>query len=164
MNGGSLYTSRDKNILTHIDRARNKYGVESFRYEVLEHIDSPDIESLQNRLNELECYYISKFDSFKNGYNSTEGGEGCLGKEVSENTKMKISLSLTGHSVSQETRNKMSLNYHNNRTGTKHSEESKKLISESRKGKCCKSENGNSKAVICYTKSDELVKEFDSMV
>lgn len=69
-----------------------------------------------------------------------------------------------GHSVSEETRLKMSASYVNNRKGTKHSEESKKLISQNRHGKCCGNENGHSKAVLCYTKEGEFVAEFECMI
>ena len=50
--------------------AINKYGAENFTPSVIE--DNIDNELL----NDKECYYIELFDSFKNGYNSTLGGEG----------------------------------------------------------------------------------------
>ena len=52
-----------------IHRAIFKYGKENFTLEVLETIDS-------SLLNEREQYWISHFDSYNNGYNSTEGGQG----------------------------------------------------------------------------------------
>lgn len=52
---------------------------------------------LKERLNELEIYYIRKFNSFNDGYNSTEGGSS--GK-LSEETKSKISESLKGRPMS----------------------------------------------------------------
>lgn len=42
-------------------------------------------------LNEREKYWIQHFDSFKNGLNSNEGGEGNIGYKVSKETKNKIS-------------------------------------------------------------------------
>lgn len=53
-----------------IYNAMNKYGKENFYCELLEE-DIP-IEELNNR----EIYYIEKYDSFENGYNSTKGGDG----------------------------------------------------------------------------------------
>lgn len=52
----------------HIKRAIFKYGKENFDIEVLEECDS-------SMLNERERYYISYFDSYHNGYNSTPGGQ-----------------------------------------------------------------------------------------
>ncbi len=44
----------------------------------------------------LEKYFIQYFDSYKNGYNSTLGGEGTFGKKLSQNTKNKIRNSVSG--------------------------------------------------------------------
>lgn len=49
--------------------AINKYGAENFYIEVIEGNVS------QEKLNELEIFYIEKFNSFANGYNSTVGGD-----------------------------------------------------------------------------------------
>ncbi len=87
------------------------------------------LQELELKLNELEEYYIREYDTLESGYNSTSGGEGCLNRIVSEETKLKISKTLMGHSVTEETRLKMSASYVNNRKGTKHSEESKRLMS-----------------------------------
>lgn len=47
----------------------NKYGSENFYCETLE-------ENIPyEKLDEREVYYIEKFDSFHNGYNSTPGGD-----------------------------------------------------------------------------------------
>lgn len=51
-------------------RAIKKYGVENFDWEILETGDFTP-----QQLNEKEIYWIDKFDSFKNGYNSTLGGQ-----------------------------------------------------------------------------------------
>ena len=87
------------------------------------------LQELESKLNELEEYYIQEYNTYELGYNSTSGGEGCLNRIVSEETRLKISKTLMGHSISEETRLKMSASYVNNRKGTKHSEESKKLMS-----------------------------------
>ena len=52
-----------------IYNAMNKYGKENFYCEVLE--EGIDIDTLD--IKEIE--YISKYDSFNNGYNSTNGGD-----------------------------------------------------------------------------------------
>lgn len=160
----ALYTSRNGGILSYIDKARQKYGISNFEYEVLQRVTCETLQELESKLNELEEYYIQEYNTYESGYNSTSGGEGCLNRIVSEETRLKISKTLMGHSISEETRLKMSASYVNNRKGTKHSEESKKLMSQNRHGKCCGNENGHSKAVLCYTKEDEFVAEFECMV
>jgi hypothetical protein len=51
-------------------RAIEQYGEESFLHEELKIVD--DVETAKK----LEIYYISLYNSFKNGYNSTPGGDG----------------------------------------------------------------------------------------
>lgn len=54
-------------------KAFKKYGIENFTFEILE--ECPIAE-----LGEKEKYYIAKYDTYKNGYNMTTGGEdnsGC---------------------------------------------------------------------------------------
>ena len=50
-------------------QAMRKYGIESFMVETLEEISN-------QHLDERECYWIKFFDSYKRGYNMTEGGSG----------------------------------------------------------------------------------------
>ena len=50
--------------------AIKKYGIQSFIIEEIEEIT--DI----NLINEREQYWIEYYDSFKNGYNATKGGDG----------------------------------------------------------------------------------------
>ena len=53
-----------------------EYGLENFSYEILEEFESFD----QDLLNELECYYIKKYNSMKpNGYNMVPGGSNGAG-------------------------------------------------------------------------------------
>lgn len=56
---------------SYIDRALRKYGEENFDLSILED-NINDIE----KLNELEIFYINKYDTFNNGYNLTKGGCG----------------------------------------------------------------------------------------
>ena len=79
----------------HFHRAIRKYGAESF---VIEQIDSA---STQKELNEKEIYWISKFNSVINGYNTATGGEGGntykgRTQQQMEVTKELISMSNTG--------------------------------------------------------------------
>ena len=53
-----------------------EYGLENFSYEILEEFDYFD----QDLLNQLECYYIEKYNSMKpNGYNMVPGGSNGTG-------------------------------------------------------------------------------------
>ena len=49
-------------------RAMRKYGIENFTFEVIE-------ECKQSELNKRETYWIDYYDSYKNGYNLTNGGD-----------------------------------------------------------------------------------------
>lgn len=58
-----------------INEARKKYGVLNFEYEVIFEVKSFIINEVQEILNDKERQYIKLFDSYYNGYNSTEGGD-----------------------------------------------------------------------------------------
>lgn len=49
--------------------AFEKYGVENFEVELIEEVNV-------DKLDEREIFWIAKYDSFKNGYNATIGGQG----------------------------------------------------------------------------------------
>ena len=51
-----------------IHKAINKYGKSNFTLEVIEEVESTN-------LNDRERYWIRYYDSYNNGYNSTEGGQ-----------------------------------------------------------------------------------------
>lgn len=51
-----------------IHKAINKYGKSNFTVEVIEEVESTD-------LNDREKYWIKFYNSYNNGYNSTEGGQ-----------------------------------------------------------------------------------------
>ena len=77
----------------YINRARVKYGIESFSYEVLVEILNDDEIILKDTLNLLEEKYISLYHSKdpKFGYNLTDGGKSGKGQIVSQETRNKIS-------------------------------------------------------------------------
>jgi group I intron endonuclease len=55
----------------HFHNAIRKYGADDFSYEIIE----DNIKSVET-LNERERYWISYYNSYYDGYNSTMGGEG----------------------------------------------------------------------------------------
>ena len=50
-------------------QAMREYGIDNFEFEVIE-------ECSEKELNEKEQFWISFYNSFKNGYNSNKGGQG----------------------------------------------------------------------------------------
>lgn len=125
----------DSNTRKHtvISRAIRKYGWNNFDFSVLEDgIQSVDL------MNKKEREYIVKFDSTNpsKGYNITMGGDGGLGMNGIKNGmfgKKRPDLSLrnksnTGKHLSKEQRQKISESNKNK----KHSESSKKIMSEVR--------------------------------
>ncbi|MFA7135654.1 MAG: hypothetical protein WC125_07305 [Bacteroidales bacterium] len=62
-----------------IENARKKYGPQAFNYEILEKVSFGTEEGIIRILNELEIFYIDKYNSFRNGYNNTIGGGGANG-------------------------------------------------------------------------------------
>lgn len=51
----------------HIYRGFRTYGLDNFKFEVIE-------ECTESELNEREIYWISYYNSYRDGYNETEGG------------------------------------------------------------------------------------------
>lgn len=76
----TAYARKDRNYNNLIYKAIRKYGLENFAFEIIEEV--PDNQDLDER----EIYWISYYNSYKNGYNMTPGG-GCLRGEDSPNTK-----------------------------------------------------------------------------
>lgn len=61
--------------------AIRKYGWDSFKYEVLFTTFEEDFNLRQQILNEREIYYIGLYDTFRNGYNETIGGNQLSGQD-----------------------------------------------------------------------------------
>ena len=100
----------------HFHRAIRKYGFDKFEWNIIEdNIDKNDLE-------EKEVYYVDKFDTFKNGYNMTIGGE--KNYSLSEESKKKISDTHRGKKLSKETKLKIS-----NSVKNLYTDEYRKLIS-----------------------------------
>lgn len=140
---------------THFHRSIKKYGQENFDWEIL-HDDITNIDDLNN----LETYYIGYYDTFKNGYNLTEGGGGCVGYSHTEESLRKISIAMKGSGCGENNSmygvhrfGKSAPNYgkrykNRNRKREKASEETKLKMSEVRVGRFTGKENPNARAVI----------------
>jgi group I intron endonuclease len=81
--------------------AVRKYGWENFIYGVIEECDIPT-------LTQKEIFYITEYNTFKCGYNSTLGGDGKSGWNHNAETKEKIRKSNIGKIRSEEIRKKLS--------------------------------------------------------
>jgi group I intron endonuclease len=89
---------RENNLSdTKLNRAILKYGCDNFN---VEEIHKCPIDELDK----WEQYYIEKYDSFKNGYNSTIGGSGALGLTRSDEVKQKIREFQIEHNKNPEVR------------------------------------------------------------
>lgn len=60
--------SNTKDYSTKFYRAIRKYGIKDFTFEIIEEVS-------KEKLNEREAYWVASYNSYKNGYNSNQGGE-----------------------------------------------------------------------------------------
>jgi len=106
-----------------VQRALNKYGINSFDISITDTAESNKI------LSEKERYWIKFYNSQSpNGYNLTIGGEGVV--SPSQEVREKLRLFNTGRKQSKESIEKTRIA----NIGRKHSDEWNKKISESNKG------------------------------
>ena len=118
-----------------IKKAIQKYGIENFTKEYLAFCDT------EEKLNWFEKFYIKKYKAREVGYNLTDGGDGCLGRKQTEETKQKLRKP-----KSEETKQKISeaqkrycKEHSGQNTGNHYSlgpmtDEHKQKLSESHKG------------------------------
>ncbi len=78
-------------------KAIKKYGWDNFEWQIL-------YQSLEKDhcLLIMEYYFIKEYDSFKNRYNMTLGGEGTLNYIMPEEQKIKISNKLKGRIFTEQ--------------------------------------------------------------
>lgn len=108
-------------------KAIKKYGHENFTIELIETCDP-------ERANEREVFWISHFNAFVDGYNSTTGGDHF---GFSEESKKKLSESRRGKSLSAETKQKLSIALRGEKNpnfGKKKSEETLRKMSHAKMG------------------------------
>ena len=86
-----IHKSASKNQDFKFYRSIRKYGWDNFEWSII--YQSKD---KQHTLKEMETHFINEYDSMKNGYNSTLGGDGTLGRKRTTEEKIKQSLSTKG--------------------------------------------------------------------
>ena len=124
-------------VKTHFYCAIRKYGEENFDWEIVCSTNN------KQHLNELETYYITKYDSIKNGYNMVDGGD---------NNIMDIESVKTKHDEimqSDEVRSKISQSMKKYRAEHPFTEEHKRKLSEKAKGNH-NFGSGDTRSVGCY--------------
>jgi len=82
-------------------RAVRKYGWDNFVYGTIEQFHI-------NQLDDMEVYFIEKYDTLNNGYNSSIGGKTTRGYKHTDETKKLLSEMKIGTKHSIETKQKMS--------------------------------------------------------
>jgi group I intron endonuclease len=103
-----------------LTEAIQKYGYQNFSIDLIEEVESAE------RAYELEQYYIKEYNTkVPNGYNLTDGGDGIFGWEVTEEYRQECS-----ERVKQLHKEKKVGMY-----GKKHSDDTKRKMSEASKGK-----------------------------
>lgn len=80
-------------------RAINKYGIDNFKIRIIEECNT-------DLLDKRETYWIDSLETYRYGYNATTGGEH---PEHSEETRNKISQSMSNVSHSEEWTNNVSI-------------------------------------------------------
>jgi group I intron endonuclease len=100
----------------YLQNAWNKYGEENFKFYIIEECDKELL-----RIKESE-YVLSLNTKTPNGYNLTDGGDGCTG--MTEESRLSISE-----------KNKINSLGNSSHLGCKHSEEARRKMSEANKGR-----------------------------
>jgi hypothetical protein len=108
-----------------IHRAIRKYGIEKFRFETLFYCLSKE-EMNQREIETIKAMCANG----SGGYNLTDGGKGANGHIVSDETREKMRIVMTGRKFSEERRAKAGKAH----IGLKRSDETKAKMSKAHKG------------------------------
>ena len=144
---GDGYIKNNPN--TKFARAIRKYGWDAFNHEVVLTIECETKEELDFWLKEWEKYYIEKYDSYYNGYNSTLGGDGTFGYGRTEERKEKQSKKMVGKYKDEN----------QPLYGTHHSDKTKKKIGNSNKGRTPSEKQKNKMKKLMEGKNNPRAKK-----
>lgn len=152
------YTTHTPKPTDYFHIALNKYGIDNFRFSILFKINSNNIVHLNIILDNMEIFFIRKYKTTDRslGYNLTEGGKGMRGYKVSEEIKLKYSISRRGRKHSETTKLKIG-KAHKNKFVSK---ETRNKLSVS--AKLRKVANKRGKSICQYSKDMILINTFIS--
>ena len=165
------------NCDTYLYNAMHKYGWEKFHFEVID--ESP---TTQEELDQLEAYYIEKYDSIKNGYNMIGGGSGA-NPMFFERSRIKHDNIMRSDEVRSKISVSMKESYEKRGGPTeehrKHLSEQKKALYASPKGDLVRAKfresyvftpehqaamiKGRQKGVYCIDRSGNIIREFNTV-
>jgi group I intron endonuclease len=80
---GHVYDVKHEVDNTHLHNAMKKYGIENFLIEeIYQSLDKKHTHKI------MEPFFIEQYNTLKNGYNLTKGGEGFTGTHTKETKKL----------------------------------------------------------------------------
>lgn len=130
-------TKARQGIVTHFYSAIRKYGEDNFVWDIICSTKDKDT------LNELETFYITKYDSIKHGYNMVDGGDNNIMDIESVKTKHDTIMQST------EVRSKISNSLKKYRQQHPFTDEHRRKLSEKAKGNR-NFGSGDTRSVGCY--------------
>ena len=149
---GKVYIGKSSNIDTRFERY-SRYWTTNRQPKLFDSFDKYGFENhtfdkLDKNV-ELETYYITEYDSYKNGLNANKGGGGVVSHSEESRTKISIAGKLN--------KGKRVVSH---RKGKTIPDEVKMKISKTKKGKPIP---GNRKPVLQYSKEGEFIAEHISI-
>lgn len=154
-----------------LQRHFNKYGEQDLVFEVIEYVED------KTKLIEREQYFIDEYHPY---FNICKIAGNTLGTKRSKEFCEKQSKQRKGQKVSEETKLKISLSSkgintwakgNTNRKGKKHSEETKLKMSLAKKGKPCSEQqrlnllisiNNKKKSILQFDLDGNFIREWES--
>lgn len=147
----------DKNNIQHIHYALAKYGIKNFTFEVIE-------ECPNDLLDERETYWITIYNSFKDGYNLTKGGKTTKLDHYQNKDDLIIYLYTIEHFSCRQIADKISMNKNYiGRILTKYNIPHNEKLNQNMKNFQKYGNSFNKKAVQCLDlNTHKLIQEFES--
>lgn len=112
-----------------LNKAIKKYGIANFTFSILIELKAKDDKSIVCLMDALEMYYIHKYNTFKKGYNATEGGRGVKSLHFSKESIEKMKR--TRHqNILKESEIERKEKYGKGMRGKHHTKEIREIITQ----------------------------------